>query len=60
LSINRIDGFPGFPDGVAGYDLCPIAQEQAVAAGAEFAATDLTSLAPQEDRWRIATASGED
>jgi thioredoxin reductase (NADPH) len=60
LSINRIDGFPGFPDGIPGYDLCPIAQEQAVAAGAEFAATDLTSLAPHEERWRLATASGED
>ena len=39
LSINRIDGYPGFPDGVAGYDLCPITQEQAVAAGAEITAT---------------------
>jgi thioredoxin reductase len=34
LSINKIDGYPGFPDGVPGYDLCPIAQEQATAAGA--------------------------
>lgn len=60
LSINKIDGFPGFPDGIAGYDLCPIAQEQAVAAGAEFAATELTRLAPHEGRWRLATAAGQD
>ncbi len=33
LSINKIDGYPGFPDGIAGYDLCPMTQEQAVAAG---------------------------
>lgn len=39
LSIERIDGYPGFPDGVPGYDLCPTVQEQAVAAGAEFSAT---------------------
>jgi thioredoxin reductase (NADPH) len=60
LSINKIDGFPGFPDGVPGYDLCPMAQEQAVAAGAEFAATELTRLAPHEGQWRIATGAGQD
>ena len=29
LSIERIDGVPGFPEGVAGYELCPMLQEQA-------------------------------
>ena len=29
LSIEKVDGYPGFPDGVPGYDLCPMAQEQA-------------------------------
>ena len=36
VSIERIDGYPGFPDGIPGYDLGPIIQEQAAAAGAEF------------------------
>jgi thioredoxin reductase len=36
LSIERIDGYPGFPDGVPGYDLCTMVQEQAAGAGAEF------------------------
>ena len=35
LTIDRIEGFPGYPDGVAGYELCPIVQTQADAAGAE-------------------------
>jgi thioredoxin reductase (NADPH) len=59
LSINRIDGFPGFPDGVAGYDLCPITQEQAQGAGAEMASSELARLAPGEDGWRIDTADGQ-
>jgi thioredoxin reductase (NADPH) len=59
LSINHIDGYPGFPDGVAGYDLCPITQEQAVAAGAEIAATSLDGLAAQDGRWRLATGEGD-
>ena len=59
LSINKIDGYPGFPDGAAGYDLCPIAQEQAVAAGADVAATTLDRLTPQDSRWRLVTGDGE-
>jgi len=52
LSINRIDGYPGFPDGVPGYDLCPIAQEQATAAGAVLKMTELVDLERDEDAWR--------
>jgi thioredoxin reductase (NADPH) len=55
LNIERIDGYPGFADGVPGYDLCPIAQEQAAAAGAEFAMTAVTALERDNDRWRVAT-----
>jgi len=60
LSINRIDGYPGFPDGIAGYDLCPIAQEQAASAGAEFAMTELMGLSARNGGWRVATAAGDE
>jgi len=59
ISIEKIDGYPGFPDGVPGYDLCPIAQEQAAAAGAEFASTELKSLQAAGDRWKLATSEGD-
>jgi thioredoxin reductase (NADPH) len=59
LSIERIDGYPGFPDGVPGYDLCPIIQEQAVAAGAEFVAAEATGVQANEGRWRLATGEGD-
>ena len=58
LSIERIDGYPGFPDGVAGYELCPMVQEQAVAAGAEFSAAAVTGLAAHEGRWRVTSGEG--
>jgi thioredoxin reductase (NADPH) len=60
LSIAKIDGYPGFPDGVPGYDLCPMAQEMAAAAGAEIAPTELARLAPANDGFRIATEDGEE
>ena len=53
LSIDKVDGFPGFVDGVPGYDLCPMIQEQAVAAGAEFTATSLDSIEQQNGGWRV-------
>jgi thioredoxin reductase (NADPH) len=59
LSIERIDGFPGFPDGVPGYDLCPIVQEQATTAGAEFSAAVATRVGAHERRWRITTREGD-
>jgi len=55
LNIEKIDGYPGFPDGVPGYDLCPIAHEQAAAAGAEFAMTHLTGLERAGEAWLAAT-----
>lgn len=59
ISIERVDGYPGFPEGVPGYDLCPIIQEQATAAGATFAASEATALHGDADRWRVTTAQGD-
>jgi thioredoxin reductase (NADPH) len=58
VSIDTIDGFPGFPDGAAGHDLCPMIQEQAAASGAEFMMTGLDRLDPQDGKWRIGTSEG--
>ena len=59
LSIERIDGYPGFPDGVPGYDLCPMIQEQAAAEGAEFSASEATGLLAEAGRWRVTTGQGD-
>ncbi len=59
VSIDRIEGLPGFPDGVPGYDLCPMAQEQADAAGVEFLMAACDSIARDGDLWRMASAEGE-
>jgi thioredoxin reductase (NADPH) len=59
LSIEKVEGYPGFPEGVPGYDLCPMTQEQAVAAGAELALAAATALARDGDIWRVASANGE-
>ena len=53
LSIEKIEGFPGFADGVAGYELCPITQGQAAEAGAGFAMTEVAELEADGARWNV-------
>ncbi len=57
-TINRIEDFPGFPEGVAGYDLGPGIQEQAVAAGATVEMGEVTALQPGEGSWRLECTDG--
>jgi thioredoxin reductase (NADPH) len=59
LNIETIEGYPGFPEGVPGYELCPMAQEQAEAAGAHFSMTELESAEPGGEGWIVATGDGE-
>jgi thioredoxin reductase (NADPH) len=58
LTIDKIDGLPGFAENIAGYDLCPIAQEQAMEAGAEIEMASLTALEPSDTGWVVVTANG--
>src|SRR6187549_233046 len=50
LNVEKIENFPGFPQGVAGYDLGPLVQEQAEAAGAGFIMDTATGLEVDGDR----------
>jgi thioredoxin reductase (NADPH) len=59
LSIERIDGVPGFPEGVAGYELCPMLQEQAADDGAEVRMAELEGLESAGDAWTLRTSDGE-
>jgi len=53
LSIEHIEGWPDAPDGIAGYDLCPTVQEQASAAGAEFAMEEVAAIAREGENWNV-------
>jgi thioredoxin reductase (NADPH) len=59
LNQERIEGFPGFPEGVPGYELGPRLQEQALEAGAVFEPGEARTVQRRGDDWTVATDSGE-
>src|SRR3981081_828411 len=59
LNVEKIENFPGFPQGIAGFDLGPLVQEQAEAAGAEFVMDTASRLELVGDR-RVLHCDGAD
>ena len=55
ISIEKIEDFPGFPDGVAGYELCPTVQRQAADQGAEFERAEVVKLEAKDRFWAVTT-----
>jgi thioredoxin reductase (NADPH) len=55
MNIEKIEDFPGFPDGVAGYELCPNLQRQAADYGAEFQRAEVQRLESEDSLWLVAT-----
>jgi thioredoxin reductase (NADPH) len=55
ISIEKIEDFPGFPEGTAGYDLCPTVQRQAADAGAELQRGEVGGLEPSDRFWIVST-----
>lgn len=47
VNAEHIEDFPGFPGGIAGFDLGPLVQEQAEQAGAEFISDTVRALVPR-------------
>jgi thioredoxin reductase (NADPH) len=58
VNVENIEDFPGFPNGVAGYELGPLMQEQAANQGAEFQMTEVESLEAADSSWLANTAEG--
>jgi thioredoxin reductase (NADPH) len=55
ISIEKMEDFPGFADGVAGYELCPTVQRQAADQGAEFQRAEVQRLEAKDRLWSVVT-----
>ena len=49
INVERIENFPGFPEGVSGAELGPLLQEQAMNAGMEFIMDEATEVSRDGD-----------
>ena len=56
INAEKIENFPGFPDGVSGAELAPMLQEQAMSAGAQLLMAEATGIA-LDDPYRILTTT---
>ena len=59
LSIEAVEGYPGYAEGVPGYELVPTAQAMAAEAGAEFEMLPVLRLSGAFPEFRLATAEAE-
>ncbi len=59
INLDRIENFPGFPDGIAGYELGPSTQQQAMNAGVEMLMGTVTSVAPDGEYLRVDCDGGD-
>ena len=54
-----VENYPGFPDGVNGFDLAQAMQQQAEKNGLEMGYADATAIEPQDGRHLVKTSEGD-
>ncbi len=59
LNTEQVEDFPGFPDGVPGFELGPRMHEQAVNAGAVVELEEVRRIEPRGGLWNVVTSSRE-
>ncbi|KAA9157797.1 FAD-binding protein [Amycolatopsis acidicola] len=60
LNTERIETFPGFPDGISGFELGPTVQTQVENAGAEVEMATVAGLTRDGDRFTVRGEGGEE
>ena len=59
INLEKIENFPGFPEGISGAELGPAAQEQAMDAGAEFIMAEANNVSKDGD-YKVAHSDAGD
>ena len=59
INLEKIENFPGFPEGISGAELGPAAQEQAMDAGAEFIMAEANNVSKDGDYKVVHSDAGD-
>ena len=55
INVEKIENFPGFPEGIMGADLAAMTQEQAMTSGAEFIMGEVSGIS-EDGNYRVVNA----
>ena len=58
INAEKIENFPGFPNGLSGAELGPLIQEQATTYGLELKLSEVTAVHRDEPNWAVETHGG--
>ena len=59
MNAEKIENFPGFPDGISGAEFGPLLQDQAMKYGMEVQISEVTGLRKVNSSWAIDAFGGE-
>ncbi len=59
INIEKIENFPGFPEGISGAELGPAVQEQAINSGVRFIMGETSAISKAGDYLVMSTDTGE-
>ncbi|MCH8061494.1 MAG: FAD-dependent oxidoreductase [Chloroflexi bacterium] len=59
INAEKIENFPGFPEGISGAEIGPLLQEQATRHGLDIQLAEVESLKLSNSHWVVGSYSGE-
>lgn len=59
INAEKIENFPGFPEGISGAEFGPLLQDQAMKYGLEIKLAEVENIKRDGDHWQIRTYEGE-
>ena len=59
INAEKIENYPGFPEGISGFELGPKLQEQASSSGLDIRLSEVTGLRSEGGYWSVDTYDGE-
>ena len=59
INVEKVENYPGFPEGIMGADLAAMTQEQAMTAGADFVMGEASGISRQGDYSLVDSDAGE-